>query len=85
MLFGNPQHQIQNFRPIGPVVWEIWPGPNFESFGKNGHGCQPLNPHISGTSDPIFIKLVLMDRQFDNDSKYVIRVQIGECFGALTF
>ena len=25
MLFGNPQHQIQNFGPIGPVVWEIWP------------------------------------------------------------
>ena len=35
--------------------------PNFASFGKNGHGCQPLNPHISGTSDPIFIKLVLME------------------------
>ena len=59
--------------------------PNFESFGKNGRGCQPLNPHISGTSDPIFIKLVLMDRQFDKDSKYVILVQIGECLGALTF
>ena len=59
--------------------------PNFESFGKNVRGCQPLNPHISGTSDPIFIKLVLMDRQFDKDSKYVILVQIGECLGALTF
>ena len=59
--------------------------PNFESFGKNVLGCQPLNPHISGTSDPIFIKLVLMDRQFDKDSKYVILVQIGECLGALTF
>ena len=58
--------------------------PNFESFGKNGHGCQTLNPHISGTSDPIFIKLVLMDRQFYKDSKYVIIVQIGECLGALT-
>ena len=22
--------------------------PNFESFCKNVHGCQPLNPHISG-------------------------------------
>ena len=21
--------------------------PNFESFGKNGRSCQPLNPHIS--------------------------------------
>ena len=59
--------------------------PNFESFGKNVRGCQHLNPHISGTSDPIFIKLVLMDRQFDKDSKYVILVQIGECLGALTF
>ena len=59
--------------------------PNFESFGKNGHGCQPLNPPISGTSDSIFIKLVLMDRQFDKDSKYGILVQIGECLGALTF
>ena len=59
--------------------------PNFENFGKNGHGCQPLNPHISGTSDPIFIKLVLMDRLFDKDSKYVILVQIRECLGALTF
>ena len=35
-------------------------------------------------SDPIFIKLVLMDRQFDKDSKYVNLVQIGECLGALT-
>ena len=35
--------------------------PNFENFGKNGHGCQPLNPHISGMSDPIFIYLVLMN------------------------
>ena len=59
--------------------------PNFENFGKTGRGCQPLNPHISGMSDPIFIKLVLMDRQFDKDSKYVILVQIGECLGALTF
>ena len=59
--------------------------PNCESFGKNGRGCQPLNSHISGTSDPIFIKLVLMDRQFDKDIKYVILVQIGECLGALTF
>ena len=59
--------------------------PNFESFGKNGCGCQPLNLHISGKSDPIFIKLVLMDRQFDKDSKYVILVQIGECLGAITF
>ena len=59
--------------------------PNFESFGKNGRGCQPLNPHSSRTSDPIFIKLVLMDRQLDKDSKYVILVQIGECLGALTF
>ena len=59
--------------------------PNFESFCKNGHGCQPLNPHITGTSDPIFIILVLMDRQFYKDSKYVILVQIGECLGALTF
>ena len=59
--------------------------PNFESFDKNRRGCQPLNPHISGTSDPIFIKLVLMDRQFDKNSKYVILVQIGECLGALTF
>ena len=25
MLFGNPQHQIKNVRPIGPVVWEILP------------------------------------------------------------
>ena len=58
--------------------------PNFESFGKNGHGCHPLNPHISGTSGPIFIKLVFMDRQFDKDSRYVILVQIGECLGALT-
>ena len=58
--------------------------PNFESFCKNGRGCQPLNPHISGTSDPILIKLVLRDRQFDKDSKYVILVQIGECLGALT-
>ena len=31
------------------------------------------------------MKLVLMDRQFDKDSKYVVIVQIGECFGALTF
>ena len=45
--------------------------PNFESFGKNGRGCQPLNPHISGKSDQIFIKLVLMDRQFDTNSKYM--------------
>ena len=51
--------------------------PNFESFCKNGCGCQPLNPHISGTSDPIFIKLVLMERQFDKDSRDVILVQIG--------
>ena len=29
--------------------------PNFENFGKNGHSCQPLNPHISGMIDPIFI------------------------------
>ena len=33
----------------------------------------------------MFTKLELMDRQFDKDSKYVIRVQIGECLGALTF
>ena len=46
--------------------------PNFENSGKNWHGCQPLNPHISGMSDPIFIKLVLMDRQFHKDSKYVM-------------
>ena len=59
--------------------------PQTLSFGKNGRGCQPLNPHISGTSGPILIKLVLMDRQFDKDSKYVILVQIGECLGALTF
>ena len=58
--------------------------PNCENFCKNGRRCQPLNPHISGTSDPIFIKLVLMDRQFDKDSKYVILVQIGEYLGALT-
>ena len=58
--------------------------PNFDNFGKNGRGCQPLIPHISGTSDPIFIKLVLMDRQFDKDSKYVILVQIGEYLGVLT-
>ena len=57
--------------------------PQTLSFGKNGFGCQPLNRHISGTSDPIVIKLVLMDRQFDKDSKYVILVQIGECLGAL--
>ena len=25
MLFGNPQHQIQDFRPVGSMVWEIWP------------------------------------------------------------
>ena len=32
-------------------VYQI--GPNFdESFCKNGCRCQPLNPHISGTSDP---------------------------------
>ena len=59
--------------------------PNFESFGKNVFGCQPLNRHISGTSDPIVIKLVLMGRQFDKDSKYVFLLQIGECLGALTF
>ena len=40
----------------------------------------------SGSVDTyaIFIKLVLMDRQFDKDSKYVIFVQIGEYLGALT-
>ena len=59
--------------------------PNFENFGQNGCGCPPLNAHISGMSDPIFIKVVLMDRQFDKDSKYIIPVQIGECLGALTF
>ena len=31
----------------------IYGPPNFESFSKNGCGCQPLNPHISGTSYPI--------------------------------
>ena len=46
--------------------------PNFENFGKNRCGCPPLNPHISGISYPIFIKLVLMDRHFDKDSKYII-------------
>ena len=55
-----------------------------ESFSKNGRLCQPLDPDISGTSDPMFIKLVFMDRQFDKDSKYVILVQIGECLEALT-
>ena len=58
--------------------------PNFEDFGKNWRGCPPLNPHISGMSDPIFKNLVLMDRQFDKDSKYAILVQIGECVGGLT-
>ena len=56
---------------------------NFESFGKNGHGCQPLNPHISGTSDPIFIKLILMDRQFDKDSKYVFSCSDWRMFGSI--
>ena len=64
---------------------DMAPPPNLESLGKSGRGCQKLNPHISGTSDPIFIKLVFMDRQFDKDSKYVILVQIGKCLGALTF
>ena len=59
--------------------------PTFENFGKNRCGCPPLNPHISGMSYPIFIKLVLMDRHFDKDSKYIILFQIGQCFGALTF
>ncbi len=34
MLFGNPQHQIQNFRLIGPVVWEIWPPKLWEFLQK---------------------------------------------------
>ena len=58
--------------------------PNFENFGKNRCGCSPLNPHIAGMSDPILIKLVLMDRHFDKDSKYIILFQIGQCCGALT-
>ena len=76
---SNPKFEANRTSGMGDM-----PPPNFENLGKNGHGCQPLNPHISGTSDPIFIKLVLMDRQFDKDSKNVILVQIGEYLGALT-
>ena len=74
----NPKFEANRTSGMGDMA------PNFENFGKNGRGCQPLNPHISGMSGPIFIKLVLMDMQFDKDSKYVILVQIGECLGALT-
>ena len=44
-ILGQSDHWCGRYSP-----------PNCESFGKNGRGCQPLNPHNSGTSDPIFIK-----------------------------
>ena len=52
----NPTFEANRTSGMGDMA-----PPNFENFGQNGHGCQPLNPHISGMSDPIFIKLVLMD------------------------
>ena len=63
----NPKNKANRTSGVGDMA------PQTLSFGKKRHGCQPLNPHISGTSDPICIKLVLMDRQFDKDSKYVTR------------
>ncbi len=36
MLFGNPQHQIQNVRPIGPVVLDIWSSQTLRVSAKTG-------------------------------------------------
>ena len=58
---------------------------NFEIFGKKGCGHLPLTPRISGTTKSIFTKLVLMEREFNEDSRSAIILKIGTCWGTLTF
>ena len=48
----NPKFEANRTSGMGDMA-----PPNFENFGKNGRGCQSLNPHISRMSDPIFIKM----------------------------
>ena len=75
----NPKFEANRTSGMGDMAPQT-----LRILAKTGAVANRLNPHISGTSDPIFIKLVLMDRQFDKDSKYVILVQIGEYLGVLT-
>ena len=59
LLIVIARHEIQSFRSIGPVVWDIYGPPKCDISVQRGCGLLLLNHHISGTPRPIFIKLAI--------------------------